>query len=904
MEKAIPILVLVLVSCSFALLASGQLTFPQDTDALKAIRRKLKDPENHLRNWTGSNPCATNWTGVICTPDQQDGYRHVQELRMLNLNLTGELAPELGKLSNLYSLNFMWNKLTGSIPKEIGNLQSLQYLLLSGNQLSGPLPVELGNLSSVVVFQVDLNQISGSLPASFRNLAKCKHFHLNNNSISGQLPPEISTMPALIHILLDNNNLSGHLPPEYSQMPNLTIIQLDNNNFGGTEIPSSYSNIPTLVKISLRNCNLTGAVPDLSRTRVRYIDLSHNQLTGEIPTNKLPDNITTIRLSYNSLSGSIPSNFSGLPNLQKLSLQNNMLSGEVPSTIWQRENSSANATLIIDFRNNSLANISGSDAPSSNVTVRLDGNPICTSANLLNKTLFCTINEAPGSVDDFTPGSSSNSNGNCPSCFTADFYELVPDAPVSCFCAVPLQVVLRLRSPTISDFVPYINFYREYVTSKLGLITYQLFVRSYEWEPGPRLRLYIKIFPPYSNYTGRFNQSEVIRITGLIATFQIPTSDIYGPHEVIGFPFGPYTILDLPTSSSGISKGALIGIILGSISLAVSLSLVSIKVLAIYKRRKKSQQEVPRKQSISLVPIRHESIKEFSFLELEAATNGFSDTAQIGQGGYGKVYRGILANGTVVAIKRARQGSMQGQIEFITEIEMLSRLHHRNLVSLVGYCGEQGEQMLVYEFMPNGSLHDLLSNRHRHSFAFPLRMRIALGAAKGILYLHTEADPPIIHRDIKANNILLDSRFTPKVSDFGISRLAPVPDAEGASTHISTVVKGTPVQGACQAGLMTSIIDRSMGSYSSESINKFMALALKCCQEDPKDRPTMLEAVRELENICSMLPESGAIPTESDNSSTSGRQLALSSGRNSQVLTTEVLGSELISGVMPTIRPR
>ncbi|KAG0477425.1 hypothetical protein HPP92_014266 [Vanilla planifolia] len=111
-------------------------------------------------------------------------------------------------------------------------------------------------------------------------------------------------------------------------------------------------------------------------------------------------------------------------------------------------------------------------------------------------------------------------------------------------------------------------------------------------------------------------------------------------------------------------------------------------------------------------------------------TNNFSSSSQIGEGGYGKVYKGILADGSVVAVKRAEKSSLQGSREFCTEIELLSRLHHRNLVSLLGYCDEENEQMLVYEFMDNGSLHDHLS----------------------------EADPPIFHRDIKATNILLDSR--------------------------------------------------------------------------------------------------------------------------------------------------
>ncbi|XVE80708.1 hypothetical protein DITRI_Ditri15bG0002400 [Diplodiscus trichospermus] len=940
------------------LYSNGQLTYPLEVDALNAIRRKLHDPGKNLRNWTKGDPCLSSWTGVICSTIRDDGYLHVKELRMLNLNLSGNLPPELGQLSNLTTLNFMWNNLTGSIPKEIGNLKSLQFLLLSGNLLSGPFAVELGYLPRLLIFQVDWNQISGPLPPSFANLISCSHFHMNNNSISGQIPTEISRMPQLQHFLLDNNNLSGYLPPQFSQMPNLKIIQLDNNNFGGTQIPPSYGNMSKLVKLSLRNCNLEGAIPDLSSIApLHYIDLSHNQLTGEIPTNKLSEYVTTIDLSYNLLNGSIPSNFSGLPQLQKLSLESNLLSGDVPSNIWQNLNFTA--TIIIDFRNNSLSNISGSINPPANVTVRLEGNPVCTLANQLNIAPLCGNTSGD---DDFVSWSSSNSNGSCKPqwCPLSDGYEFVPGT--DCFCAAPLGVELRLITPSFIDFRPNNYSYRVYITSSFGLDLHQLIVQSFIWEKGPRLWLFLNFFPQYVNYSARFNDSELNRIIGTLAIFSFPPSDTFGPYELIksSSSFQEHFIslvkinlkilhiaVVLQHSNSGTNKAALIGIILGSISLVVA---ISVAIMVLYKRRTKSGHEVLKKQSTVKVPIRTENVKEFSFVELEEATNGFKDTSQVGQGGYGKVYKGFLANGTVVAIKRARQGSLQNQSEFTTEIELLSRLHHRNLVSLVGYCSEQDEQMLVYEFMPNGSLHDLLSDRYRHTLSFPMRLRIALGSAKGILYLHTEADPPIFHRDIKATNILLDFKFTPKVSDFGISRLAPVPDAEGDSAHVSTAVKGTPgyldpeyflthklteksdvyslgivflelltgmlpishgknivreVSGACESGSMFSIIDQSMGSYSCEYIKKFMALALKCCQDDPKERPTMLEVVRELENLCSLIPE---YPTESD-ASISGVSGVESSpiypGRDSNSQTAiEISGSELVSGAIPSIKPR
>uniref|UniRef100_K4D128 Protein kinase domain-containing protein n=1 Tax=Solanum lycopersicum TaxID=4081 RepID=K4D128_SOLLC len=155
--------------------------------------------------------------------------------------------------------------------------------------------------------------------------------------------------------------------------------------------------------------------------------------------------------------------------------------------------------------------------------------------------------------------------------------------------------------------------------------------------------------------------------------------------------------------------------------------------------------------------------------------------------------KAILVEGTTVAIKHAQQDSLQGEKEFYTEIELLSRLHHRNQVSLVGYCNEGIEQILVYEFMLNGSLHDLLSARYKEHMSLGTGLYIALGAVTGILYHHTEVDPPMIHCDIKANNILLESKFTAKVFDFGISRFAPLPDVE-TSGNVSTVVKGIPVR--------------------------------------------------------------------------------------------------------------
>ncbi|KAF8775496.1 hypothetical protein HU200_004923 [Digitaria exilis] len=583
--------------------AKGQTTDPTEVSALKAIKGNLIDALNNLKNWGSGDPCTSNWTGIYCDKIPSDSYLHVTEIQLFKMNLSGTLAPEVGLLSQLKTLDFMWNNLTGNIPKEVGNITTLKLIILNGNQLSGSLPDEIGYLVNLTRLQIDENNISGAIPKSFANLTSMKH------------------------LLVDNNNLSGPLPPELAETHSLQIL-------------------------SLRNCSLQGAVPDLSGIpNFGYLDLSWNQLKGDIPTNRLASAITTIDLSHNFLNGTVPPNFSGLPNLQ-----------------------------LLDFQNNSFDTIPPAFDPPKPVTVLLYGNPVCTTSNAARAANLC-----------------------------------------------------QPKSLNIERFM---------------------------WETGPRLNMHLKLFPDNTNL---FNLTEVVRLTQVLAGWQITLSDVFGPYELLNITLGSYAD-EFPTvASSGLKRSALAGILVGSIVAAIALSVLS--TVFIMKKKQRKRRTVSRGSLLSRFSVKVDGVKCFTFEEMAAATGDFNISAQVGQGGYGKVYKGVLADGTAVAIKRAHQDSLQGSKEFCTEIELLSRLHHRNLVSLVGYCDEEDEQ----------------------------RLHIALGASKGILYLHTEADPPIFHRDVKASNILLDSKFVAKVADFGLSRLAPVPDTEGTlPAHISTVVKGTP----------------------------------------------------------------------------------------------------------------
>uniref|UniRef100_A0A0D9V4T5 Protein kinase domain-containing protein n=1 Tax=Leersia perrieri TaxID=77586 RepID=A0A0D9V4T5_9ORYZ len=292
--------------------------------------------------------------------------------------------------------------------------------------------------------------------------------------------------------------------------------------------------------------------------------------------------------------------------------------------------------------------------------------------------------------------------------------------------------------------------------------------------------------------------------------------------------------------------------------------------------------------------------KTFSLIEMERATQRFDKSRIIGEGGFGRVYEGILEDGERVAVKILKRDDQQGTREFLAEVEMLSRLHHRNLVKLIGICTEEHIRCLVYELVPNGSVESHLhgSDKGTAPLDWDARLKIALGAARALAYLHEDSSPRVIHRDFKSSNILLEHDFTPKVSDFGLARSAI---GEG-NEHISTRVMGTfgyvapeyamtghllvksdvysygvvllelltgrkPVDmlrppgqenlvaWACpfltsRDGLET-IIDPSLGNnIPFDSIAKVAAIASMCVQPEVDQRPFMGEVVQALKLVC------------------------------------------------------
>ncbi|KAJ7557095.1 hypothetical protein O6H91_05G111300 [Diphasiastrum complanatum] len=247
---------------------------------------------------------------------------------------------------------------------------------------------------------------------------------------------------------------------------------------------------------------------------------------------------------------------------------------------------------------------------------------------------------------------------------------------------------------------------------------------------------------------------------------------------------------DLP-----IPKERLPAYALSLVAIVGSLLLCSLSAILIYFLHRKLAAAKRRAAIASSLsnsgPSRPKTSVCFEMDEIKKATKNFSGSSIIGAGGFGNVYKGILENGTVIAVKRFKNCSPSGDPAFVHEVDMISSVRHRNLVPLVGWCVgssplEGHQRIIVFEYMPNGSLQEYISGKFHPGLDWPTRQKIAIGTARGIAYLHHGAQPAIIHRDIKPSNILLDANFNARVSDFGLARFAP----EGV-THMSTGVAGT-----------------------------------------------------------------------------------------------------------------
>uniref|UniRef100_A0A1J3E8C4 non-specific serine/threonine protein kinase n=1 Tax=Noccaea caerulescens TaxID=107243 RepID=A0A1J3E8C4_NOCCA len=893
-------LLILLISqiCSVSAFTGGR-----DASALQALGWT-----GSLENWKGSDPCGTDWVGIKC-----DNNNRVISISLGNLNLEGKLSEEISFLSELQNLDLTGNrKLSGPLPQNIGELTKLKFLHIMGCNFSGPIPVSIGSLEKLTYLSLNLNKFTGIIPASIGRLSnlfwfdisdnqiegeipisngtslpgldmllEARHFHFGNNKLSGVIPKELfSSKMNLIHVLFDGNEFTGSVPDTLGLVKNLTVLRLDRNKLTG-DIPSSLNNLTTLSELYLSNNRFSGSLPSLtSLTSLYTLDVSNNKLKSSLipPWISSLRSLSTLRMEGINLEGPIP-----IPLFSPILLQTVILRGNLVNETLDFGTSYSNQLEFVDLRNNDIKDY---PQPTKKIQVMLADNPVCNATNKQND--YCT--QSKGNVTFSIP------QITCPRQCDQE-RELTP----RCRCVYPIIGTFTFRSPSFSGFSNDSNFkeLQKKISVFLSAPNYpveSVAIRNIEeTETDYHLLVDLLVFP--SGKEIRFNQTGMEIILSGFSSQDFKPPDRFGPYVFTADPYEQFSGLSKPTNTGGI----IIGAVIGALVLLLLLTIAGVYALRQKKRAERATDQIDpfakwdtSKNSIDAPQLM--GTKAFTFEELKKCTDHFSEANDVGGGGYGKVYKGKLPSGQVIAIKRAQQGSLQGGLEFKTEIELLSRVHHKNVVKLLGFCFDRSEQMLVYEYIPNGSLRDSLSGKSGIRLDWTRRLKIALGSGKGLAYLHENADPPIIHRDVKSQNILLDDNLTAKVADFGLSKLVGDPE----KAHVTTQVKGTMGYldpeyymtnqlteksdvygfGVVMLELLTGKIPIEKGNYVVKEVKKkmdksrslydlqelldttiiassgnlkgfekYVELALRCVEAEGVNRPSMGEVVKEIEYI-------------------------------------------------------
>ncbi|KAL9324723.1 hypothetical protein ACSQ67_009580 [Phaseolus vulgaris] len=723
-----------------------------------------------------------NFVGSI--PRDIGNFSNLQYLNLAYTNLSGDIPSSIGTLKELRNLQLQNCLFNGTIPAEIGNLTNLEILELSGNpmlppsrlhdnwtrlsklkflfmfdcNLVGEIPDTIGNMVALERLDLSLNDLSGQIPSGLFMLKSLNIIFLSRNNLSGVIPDVVEALNLTI-IDLTQNSISGKIPDGFGKLQSLTGLALSVNNLQG-EIPQSIGLLPSLVDFKVFSNKLSGTLPpDFGRhSMLKTFMISDNGFSGKLPENLCYNvQLQNISVYENHLSGELPKSLGDCSSLIDLKIYSNEFSGSIPSGLWTfnlsnfmvshnkfsgelpERLSSSVSRLEIDY-NQFYGRIPKGVSSWTNVVV------FKASKNYLNESIPRDLTALPKLTTLLLD--QNHFTGSLPS-------DIISWKSLS---------NLNLRQNQLSGHIPD-SIGHLPVLSQLDLSENQFSGQI------PNLPRLTNLNLSSNSLTGRVpNEFE----NSAFETSFLNNSGLCSDTSALNLRSCNYS----PPSESKDSSWS-VALIISLVVVACFLALLALfLIIRFYRKRKRGLD-----RSWKII-----SFQRLSFTESNIVLS-LTDNNIIGSGGYGAVYRSAVDGLGYVAVKKIwEQKKLDKKLEnsFHTEVKILGNIRHRNIVKLMCCISKEDTMLLVYEYVENHSLDRWLHRKNKSSSAvsgsvhhavldWPKRLHIAIGTAQGLSYMHHDCSPPIVHRDVKTSNILLDDQFNAKVADFGLARILMKP---------------------------------------------------------------------------------------------------------------------------------
>ncbi|THF97695.1 hypothetical protein TEA_006788 [Camellia sinensis var. sinensis] len=680
------------------------------------------------------------------------------ELRTLHLyqnQFNGTVPIEIGNLANLVTLGVAYNTMLSPsiIPIEFGNLKKLEYLWMTMTNLIGKIPDSFANLSSLQHLDLARNNLDGPLPQGLFQLKNLSAVYLFKNSLSGEIPTPIESLN-LIGLDLSENNLTGSIPSDFGKLNQLKVMILHSNQLSG-ELPPSIGQITALGTFRVFTNKLNGTLPPEIglHSKLQYFEISDNQFTGDLPQNLCAGKtLFGLAASSNSLTGTVPESLGNCQALRSVQLFNNNFSGEVPLGLWTSRNLSS-----LMLSNNSLSGTLPSQLAWNLSLVQI-------SNNQFSGLIPTRIGSWASLVDNLILDGNSLS-GELP----------------STILSWKSLTILNLARNKLSGQIPAI------FGSLPDLLNLDLSENQFSGQIPPELG-HLKL----TNLNLSCNQFSG-KIPDEFDNLAYETSFLNNSKLCAKTPISNLpNCLTKNSKSNGLSPTILAVILVFAVILFIATVILTVFVVKDYRRKKIKR---------DLAGWKLTSFQRFDFTK-KIILSGLTENNLIGSGGSGKIYRIAVNNlGDCVAVKKIwSNGKSDHRLEkeFLAEVEILGTIRHSNIVKLLCCISSDDSKLLVYEYMEKQSLDKWLHGKKRTSSTtvlsslvhhavlnWPTRLQIAVGAAQGLCYMHHDCSPPIIHRDVKSSNILLDSEFKAKIADFGLAKILAKSDVPNTMSAVA-----------------------------------------------------------------------------------------------------------------------